>query len=308
MPQDQPLLSLLVVLVLANMVLLASNALHTRAQRRSSRHGRVRSGREGRTDTPDGRAAAAIEAFVAEVAAGSAGQARPPTASQVISWQREAITAPAARTPHAPDLTPAGLADPATWDRAIHEESARMGRFGRPVTVVMAELRHLDDVADRLGRDVADRVVTEIACVLAREGRAADRIAWLGGARFGVLLVETEELMASRYVERLRTAADSWLESAGLSIRLSLGWASPAHGGDIKAAATMAHERMHDAHRHSSRGSMHISRVDPGRLRSQREGQPVTITSARSRVPATSPEFDSSLRTTQARASSSDLP
>ena len=145
--------------------------------------------------------------------------------------------------------TPAGFADAATWDRSIRDEAARTVRFGRPVTVVMAELHHLDHVADRLGRDVADRVVTETARLLAAEGRTADRLAWLGDAKFGVLLLETEESRARGYVERVRAATDGWLEWAGLSIRLSLGWASPAKGGDVIAAAALAGQRMHDAHR-----------------------------------------------------------
>jgi diguanylate cyclase (GGDEF)-like protein len=147
---------------------------------------------------------------------------------------------------------PPGLADPATWDRAIREESARMARFGHPVTVVMAELRHLDALADRVGRDAADRVTTETARLLVKQGRASDRLAWLGDAKFGVLLLETEEVRACGYVERVRAATDSWLESAGLSVRLSLGWASPTEGGDVVAAAAAAQQRMFDADRRSS--------------------------------------------------------
>jgi diguanylate cyclase (GGDEF)-like protein len=231
----------------------------------------------------DARAAAAIEAFVAEVSPDAAGRARPPSPSEVIALKREAMTIgapdPTAVAIHAAERPaerpasdgraistisvsaertaglrwiPPGLADPATWDRAIREESARMARFGHPVTVVMAELRHLDALADRLGRDAADRVTTEAARLLVKQGRAADRLAWLGEARFGVLLLETEEIRACSYVERVRVAADSWLESAGLSVRLSLGWASPTEGGDVAAAAAAAQQRMFDADRRSS--------------------------------------------------------
>ena len=231
----------------------------------------------------DARAAAAIEAFVAEVSPDAAGRARPPSPSEVIAHRREAMTiaAPeptavafqpaerpaerpasggraistisvsAVRTPGLRWIPP-GLADPATWDRAIREESARMARFGHPVTVVMAELRHLDALADRVGREAADRVTTETARLLVKQGRASDRLAWLGEARFGILLLETEEVRACGYVERVRVAADSWLESAGLSVRLSLGWASPTEGGDVVAAAAAAQQRMFDADRRSA--------------------------------------------------------
>ncbi|HZC32070.1 MAG TPA: diguanylate cyclase [Candidatus Bathyarchaeia archaeon] len=231
----------------------------------------------------DARAAAAIEAFVAEVSPDAAGRVRPPSPSEVIALRRETMTVgaeePAAVTIRAADRpaerpasdsraipsisvsaertsglrwTPPGLADPAMWDRAIREESARMARFGHPVTVVMAELRHIDALADRLGRDAADRVTTETARLLVKQGRASDRLAWLGDAKFGVLLLETEEVRACGYVERVRAAADSWLESAGLSVRLSLGWASPTEGDDVVAAAATAKQRMFDADRSSS--------------------------------------------------------
>ena len=202
----------------------------------------------------DARAAAAIEAFVADVSANAAGGARPPTPSDLIAWRREAVMAPPPQTGDAHDSIPAGLADASTWDRAIREESARAARFGRPVTVVMAELRNLENAADRLGREVAERVVTETGRLLVMNSRAVDRIAWLGAATFGVLLLETEESVAGGYVDRMRAAADGWLESAGLSIRLSVGWASPVAGGDVMAAAAVAQQRMHAADRRSPAG------------------------------------------------------
>jgi diguanylate cyclase (GGDEF)-like protein len=223
----------------------------------------------------DAGVVAAIEAFVAEVSADPEGRAAPPSPADVLA-RREAIAAAAplraalgvvrsqprdgegegpTATPaavpsqrvRAPSWSVAGLGDPASWERTVREESARAARFHRPVTVVMAELPRLGEVADRLGRDAADRVVAEIARLLVAEGRAVDRIAWLGYARFGVLLMETEEARATDYVDRVRSAADAWLQGAGLTVRLSLGWASPAEDGDVVAAVATAEERMRHA-------------------------------------------------------------
>ena len=216
------LLAILGFVVLANVLLLALIPLRTRAERRSwsqpgpqpgSRRppetaiGRpAASGPRGpQVDLPgrgqprsdeDARAAAAIEAFIAEVSPDAAGRTRAPAASEAIASvdahgggpSTTPVMSPRDRPSAVLAYTPAGLADPAAWDRSLREESARVARFGRPVTVVMAEIPDLDGVADRLGRGVADRVVTETARLLATEGRAADRIAWLGDARFGVLL------------------------------------------------------------------------------------------------------------------------
>jgi diguanylate cyclase (GGDEF)-like protein len=286
------LLAILGFVVLANVLLLALIPLRTRAERRSwpgpgqqpgsgrppeTAIGRpAASGPPGpRVDLPgrgqllsdeDVRAAAAIEAFIAEVSPDAAGRTRAPAASEafasVDAHGGEPSTTPTMsprdRSSAVLAYTPAGLADPAAWDRTLREESARVARFGRPVTVVIAEIPDLDGVADRLGRGVADRVVTETARLLATEGRAADRIAWLGDARFGILLSETEENRATGYVDRVRVAADGWLESAGLSVRLSLGWASPTQGLDVMAAAAAAQERMHDGGRRSASGAPRI--------------------------------------------------
>jgi diguanylate cyclase (GGDEF)-like protein len=273
---EQFLLTMLGLVVLANVALVALIPLRIRRQRRSPHVERAQPGPRGAPaiiDTPppadelreprvgllarrdprsdeDARAAAAIEAFVADVSPDTPGRTRSLASSEAVLGEAE----PAA----AFDLAPAGLADPASWDRTLREESARVARFGRPVTVVMAEIPDLDGVVDRLGRGVADRVVTETARLLVTKGRAADRIAWLGDARFGILLSETAEARAAGYVDRVRAATDGWLESAGLSIRLSLGWASPAEGVDVMAAAAAAQQRMRDVGRRSASGAAPI--------------------------------------------------
>ena len=303
MPQDQLLLTILGLVVLANVLLIALIPLRIRGQRRPPLHAVVQPARQAgmgnrdtrlparqsngpRVDLPgrgdrrgaeDVRAAAAIEAFVADVSPDTAGRTRSPAPSEV-SWarpeaatravpERSAIPLPRMDRPDADGggqssdqalaalaRTPEGLADPVAWDRSLREESARVARFGRPVTVVIAEIPDLDGVIDRLGRGVADLVVTETSRLLVTNGRAADRIAWLGDARFGILLSETEEIRAAGYVNRVRAATDGWLESAGLSVRLSLGWASPADGADVLAAAATARQRAHDADRSSMPG------------------------------------------------------
>jgi diguanylate cyclase (GGDEF)-like protein len=263
MSGEQLLATALAALLIANTSMLAVTPLRIRGGRRSWWHGSGRpnppdrksialarsptdgptrppngpSGVEDPSAEPDGRSAAAIEAFVASIAPDGAGRARRHapsrgTASQPGANVTAARMSTAAPTParhlDAPGWRPTGLAGPGPWDEVVREESARVARFGRASTVVMAELPHLDDVADRLGRELADRLAAETARLLLTKGRAADRVAWLGDARFAVLLVETGESGARSYVDRMRAVGDAWLGSAGLSIRLSLGWANPA--------------------------------------------------------------------------------
>ena len=145
-----------------------------------------------------------------------------------------------------PTLDPeTGLDSALTWANAIAIEEARSGRYGRPVSVVVAELDGLDKLAELLGADVADKLIPPVAEALRKSARAADRVARLSHNRFGVLLVETDEVRAINYVERVRSACDTWLEASAIAVRLSIGWASPATDGDLRSAVRIAEHRMH---------------------------------------------------------------
>ncbi len=138
-----------------------------------------------------------------------------------------------------------GLDSALSWAMAVTIEEARSGRYGRPVSVVIAELDGLDKLAELFGAEVADKLIPPVADALRRSARAADRVARLAHNRFGVLLVETDEVRAINYVERVRSACDTWLEASAIALRLSIGWASPATDGDLRSAVRIAEERMH---------------------------------------------------------------
>ncbi len=151
------------------------------------------------------------------------------------------------------------LVDPQTgldtiraWTVVFEHESARLRRYGRTATVVVAELDGLDALAARLGRDVADGLIPPVADALRRNARGPDRVCRARHNRFLVLMPETDEVAAINYVERVRTACDLWLESGALAVRLVMGWASPPPGGTLEDALRLAGERMMDERRRRS--------------------------------------------------------
>lgn len=277
MRQDELLLTVLGLAILLNVLLVLASWLGSRRLRRSRASAAqappgepiplpLTPSSDADHGDPQGdrQMAAAVEAFVADVSADAAGSTRLPTPEEVLDRRDEALRSALAAMPpvHLPsanagpteatDRAPAGYAEEAdagTWERILSEESARVARFGRPSTVVTASLPHLEEVAERWGRDAADRVVAETARLLESEGRAVDHIARLGDARFGILLPETNELGASQYAERVRAAADAWLMSAGLSVRLEIGWAHVASGADADAPTSAAQPPEHKAAR-----------------------------------------------------------
>jgi diguanylate cyclase (GGDEF)-like protein len=253
MPEDQLLVAILGATILVNVLLVASRSPRARGRRRIPLPVPVApSSRVDRHN--DEQVAAAVEAFVADISTDAGGSARDPTPAEVLARRQAVVggrpapvaadrqTASAVR-PDPVGRVPArlaGLADAATWEQIVRDESARAARFRRPSMVVAASLPHLHDVAERWGRDAAERVVTETARLLVSQGRAVDHIARLGDATFGVLLPETGEFGASRYAERVRAAADSWLMASGLSVRLEIGWANVPNGADADAPTSPA--------------------------------------------------------------------
>lgn len=145
-----------------------------------------------------------------------------------------------------------GLLLPGDWNRIIADEDARNHRYGHPATVVILELDGLERLTGALGPQAADRVVPALADALSRNARGADHLARLGTARFGILLPETTEIEAVNYVERVRLACDLWLESGAIALRLAIGWASPAPGTDLSSAVDTAQSRMYtELHRNA---------------------------------------------------------
>jgi diguanylate cyclase (GGDEF)-like protein len=177
----------------------------------------------------------------AEIAAPSTGKARPlggagalvigrwPRLPSTERFQRDVLTS---------------LEGPASWSRILEVENARLLRYRRPVTIVMADIEGLQRLAGRMGNEPVQRLLPVVADALVREARSSDWIARLGEGRFAVLLPETDEIQAINYVERVRAVCEPWLASAAVQLRLAIGWSSPSASSDLEFAIRRAEERM----------------------------------------------------------------
>ncbi|MGA3030655.1 MAG: diguanylate cyclase [Candidatus Limnocylindrales bacterium] len=215
---------------------------------------RLRSGRSRRWKLPphdDPRTDSAIRAFV-----------RGDVSEREDADDKETLVGPTS-----------GFATCRAWDEAFVHEQDRFARYGRPVTLLVAELEGLDSLASILGQDAADRLVPPVEAAMRRNARIADSLARTGPARFVALLPETDEVAARSYAERVRSACNSWLEAGGVGVRLALGWAQPIAGGRLADALRLADDRMNtDRRRQGFRtppvvgGAAHIRRgvTSPG--------------------------------------------
>jgi diguanylate cyclase (GGDEF)-like protein len=157
------------------------------------------------------------------------------------------------------------LEGPASWSRIIEVENARLLRYRRPVTVVVAEVEGLRRLAERLGEEPVERLLPVIADAFRREARSSDWVARISGGRFAAFLPETDEIQAINYVERIRMVCEPWLASSAVPLRLAIGWSSPAASSDIEFALARAEERMH-ADRRIPGKPIQTPRVAPARV------------------------------------------
>jgi diguanylate cyclase (GGDEF)-like protein len=137
------------------------------------------------------------------------------------------------------------LEGPTAWSRILEIENARLLRYRRPVTIVVADVEGLRRLAERLGEAPVQRLLPVIVDSFVSQTRTTDWIARVGEGRFRALLPETDEIQAINYVERVRTACEPWLASAAVPLNLAIGWSSPTASSDLDSAIRRAEERMY---------------------------------------------------------------
>ena len=150
-----------------------------------------------------------------------------------------------------------GLLDRDAFEDVLAHEDAREQRYRRPTTVVILHLDGLDRLVDRLGTAAAELVEPAVGDTISRLARRADYVARLEPGRFGVMLPETDEILAINYVERVRSACEHWLESGAIGTRLSIGWACSTGDASMASVVRTATERMYTEERrhHYAAGS-----------------------------------------------------
>jgi len=137
-------------------------------------------------------------------------------------------------------------------DEALALEWERSARFGRDLSVAIADVDHFKAVNDRFSHAAGDEVLRQIARILREGTRAVDVAGRWGGEEFVLLLVETPPDRAAHLCDRLRAAVEAhdWSAIApGLAVTVSLGVAGNAEAADPAALLAAADARLYQAKR-----------------------------------------------------------
>ena len=102
-----------------------------------------------------------------------------------------------------------GLFNARHLNAVLEEEVARAARFGRPLSLLMADLDLLREINNEYGHLAGDAVLEAIADVLRACVRDYDVPARFGGEEFAILLPETNGPQAHRIAARIREAVEA---------------------------------------------------------------------------------------------------
>ena len=121
-----------------------------------------------------------------------------------------------------------GLANRRAFGEALEAELARVGRHGRPASLLFLDLDHFKAVNDSHGHAVGDEVLEGVSLVLKRACRRGDLAARIGGEEFAVLLPATGRIPAALVAERIRRTVELHPigRSALVPVTVSVGVAS----------------------------------------------------------------------------------
>ncbi len=92
----------------------------------------------------------------------------------------------------------------------LQHEIERSRRFGRPLSVLMADVDWFKDYNDRYGHPEGDKILRQIGSILIEKSRVIDIVARYGGEEFLLLLSETDKRDALTSAERLRKAVEEF--------------------------------------------------------------------------------------------------
>ncbi len=90
------------------------------------------------------------------------------------------------------------------FDEMIEKAVAFSIRNNVPLTLAMLDIDHFKSINDNYGHDVGDRVLVQLAQVLAASVRTSDAVFRYGGEEFAILLPNTDRLSAADVCERIR--------------------------------------------------------------------------------------------------------
>ena len=148
-----------------------------------------------------------------------------------------------------------GLLHHQAFVRELELELERSARYGYGLALIFLDLDHFKEVNDTLGHLEGDRVLKRLAKLVRESLRASDLAGRMGGDEFAAFLVQADEEVGSRFLERLNDRVDELVEAGELPVAstFSAGLAQfPKEAVNADALFRLADQRLYEAKRSST--------------------------------------------------------
>jgi diguanylate cyclase (GGDEF)-like protein len=142
-----------------------------------------------------------------------------------------------------------GLLNRRGFDEHAVREFAHVGRDGLPIALATLDIDHFKRVNDEWGHVVGDRVLANLARILASESRGIDVAARLGGEEFVVLMPGSDVTGAEAFVERVRLRLEAEASTDLPVVRVSAGVAATSEPLDVQVMLERADRALYAAKR-----------------------------------------------------------
>lgn len=144
-----------------------------------------------------------------------------------------------------------GLTDPLTrinnrrfFDQRLGEEVSRAHRNAEPLSCLFFDVDYFKRINDNYGHQAGDKVLAEVASLIAIQMRTSDVLARYGGEEFSALLSNTEVNKAMEIAERIRQNIQNhpfqFDQHTTINITISIGVATLIPDGDQSGLKTYA--------------------------------------------------------------------
>jgi diguanylate cyclase len=158
-----------------------------------------------------------------------------------------------------PEMSTLAITDPLTQvmnrrgiTMGVLEAMAQAERYNTPLSVAMVDIDHFQRINDQFGESAGDKVLADLAGVLADSLRMPDKVGRYEGEEFMVVLPHTPLTQAKKIAERIRAnVANAKLSAGGkrTALTVSIGVTQYAKGADLELLWSRANAAVQEAKR-----------------------------------------------------------
>ena len=155
------------------------------------------------------------------------------------------------------DLSRMAITDPLTriMNRrgitvSLLDAMAQSERYRTPLTVAMADIDLLKEINASYSRGAGDRVLKDVAGVMADALRMPDKVGRYGGEEFLIVLPHTSLAQGKKIVDRIRTSVSKWdfdVGSKKIRLTISIGVTQYKDGEDLEQLMSHASSALQQA-------------------------------------------------------------